>query len=51
MGMWQRVWSGLCNCNGPACSTDDEFAAVKAQVLGGRVEPNGLNVSSERVLR
>jgi hypothetical protein len=31
--------------------SDEEFAAVKAQVLGGRVEPNGLNVSSERVLR
>ena len=31
--------------------SDDEFAAVKAQVLGGRVEPNGLNVSPETVLR
>jgi len=31
--------------------SDDEFAAVKAQVLGGRAEPNGLSASSERVLR
>jgi hypothetical protein len=30
---------------------DDEFAAVKAQVLGGRAQPNGLNAASDRVLR
>ena len=31
--------------------SDDEFAAVKSQVLAGRAEPNGLNVSSDRALR
>jgi hypothetical protein len=30
---------------------DEEFAAVKAQVLGGRAQPNGLNAASDRVLR
>jgi hypothetical protein len=31
--------------------SDDEFAVVKAQVLGGRTEPNGLNASLDKVLR
>jgi hypothetical protein len=31
--------------------SDEEFAAVKAQVLGGRAQPNGLNAASDKVLR
>src|SRR5215204_531574 len=31
--------------------SDEEFAAVKAQVLGVRAQPNGLNAASDRVLR
>jgi hypothetical protein len=31
--------------------SDEEFAAVKAQVLSGRARPNGLNAASDRVLR
>ena len=41
----------LVQLKGSGVLNDDEFAAVKAQVLGGRVEPNGLNVTSETVLR
>lgn len=31
--------------------SDEEFAAVKAQVIGGRAQPNGLNAASDKVLR
>ena len=31
--------------------SDEEFAAVKAQVLGGRAQPNGLNAASDMVVR
>jgi hypothetical protein len=31
--------------------SDEEFATVKAQVLGGQAQPNGLNAASDKVLR